>query len=416
LAVARIERGMDGGSTAMQQPVQIALEPARPLAADSEVALLRAAHAKNPAALPLRTKLADLLISLDRYDEAIVLLADPAAQGEFALVLALARALLARKQSDDNDRALAATERALHLARDDRERARALAEQGKALSRQGHDEEALVAFDRAFALDRRSVSVFKRWSVQQLRLGMFARVETATAELIASGIAHSRVLAARTLALAGLGESAAARALSGIARFVGDDLLAVSPGWPDLAAFNAQVAAELLANPGLRYQRFGTASLHTWRVDSPASGNTPAVKALLGAIATHAARWIAALPAADHPWLSARPDRFELRSWAVITEGEGREQWHMHPFGWLSGGYYVAVPEAVAQGSDAAGCLAFGLPGGHIGTEAAAQFGETRVRPQAGTLSLFPSHAYHSTYPHKAAGKRICLAFDLCPA
>ena len=132
---------MDGAPTAMPQPVQIALEPARPLAAASEVALLQVAHAKNPSALTLRTRLADLLIELDRFGEAIALLGDPTAQGEFALVLALGRALLARKGLGDDALALRATERALDLACDDRGSARALAEQGKALSRLGQEVE-----------------------------------------------------------------------------------------------------------------------------------------------------------------------------------------------------------------------------------------------------------------------------------
>lgn len=407
---------MDGGSSKSRQPVQIALEPPRPLAAASEHALLQAAYAKNPSALPFRTKLADLLIELDRFDEAIALLADPAAQEEFVLVLALARALLARKSAGDDTLALAETDRALDLAADDRESARALAEQGKALSRLGREDAALAAFDRAFALDRHNVSVFKRWSVAQLRLGEFGRVEAATAELLAGGVAHARVLAARTLALAGLGEGESAQSLVGIGSHCGQIELDVPDGWDSLSAFNAQIAAELMANPDMRYQRLGTASLQSWRVDSPASGTVPAVHALLGEIARQTGQWIAALPDALHPWIAARPERLELRCWAVITEGEGREQWHMHPFGWLSGGYYVAVPEAVVEGSDAAGCLAFGLPGGHIGAAAAEQFGETLLRPRPGLLSLFPSHAYHSTYAHKAAGRRICLAFDLCPA
>jgi tetratricopeptide (TPR) repeat protein len=414
-AARRIERAMDSAQTFIAKAPQIVIEPPRALDIATEIGLLEAAHARDPDALPLRARLADLLIERDRFDHAIALLADPSAQTAFPLVLALARALLARKGPGDDHRAAQVVEQSLALAGDDRQMARALAEQGKALARLGREDEAEAAFEQAFALDPQAVSVFKRWSAQQLRRGHFKRVAAVTEELIADGIVHSRVLAARSLALAAGGEIGAAQNLVGLDRFVGTALLRVPAGWPDHSAFNAQVARELLANAGLRYQRFGTASLETWRVDSPATGEVPAIRALLGAIAAAAEEWIAALPAADHPWLKARPARLELRCWAVITEGAGREQWHMHPFGWLSGGYYVAVPEPVEAGDDPAGCLAFGLPGGHIGVSAAERFGEMLVRPRAGLLSLFPSHAYHSTLAHGAEGKRICLAFDLCP-
>ncbi len=59
------------------------------------------------------------------------------------------------------------------------------------------------------------------------------------------------------------------------------------------------------------------------------------------------------------------------------------------------------------------------MPAGLIGAAASEQFGDTLVRPEAGLLTLFPSHAYHRTYPHQQDGpdaQRICLAFDLIPA
>lgn len=139
------------------------------------------------------------------------------------------------------------------------------------------------------------------------------------------------------------------------------------------------------------------------------------VSALLELVVTQVNAHLAKLAQSDHPWLASRPERAELQSWCVISEADGFEQWHMHPGGWLSGGYYVEVPEAVVAGSDVAGCLAFGLPGGMIGEEAAASVGTRLVRPVPGLLSLFPSHAYHRTFPHGATGRRMCIAFDLRP-
>jgi hypothetical protein len=102
--------------------------------------------------------------------------------------------------------------------------------------------------------------------------------------------------------------------------------------------------------------------------------------------------------------------------WCVITGASGRERWHMHPLGWATGGYYPQVPDAVAHGAGAAGCLEFGLPPHRIGDACATTYGSRLLRPHAGLLSLFPSHAFHRTHPHETRDRRICLAFDVIPA
>ena len=99
----------------------------------------------------------------------------------------------------------------------------------------------------------------------------------------------------------------------------------------------------------------------------------------------------------------------------LITGGDGFENWHLHPFAWLSGVYYVRVPDQIANGNSRNGCIAFGLPEDLAGKAGAEAYGQRLVRPQEGLMLTFPSHAYHRTYPHETAGKRICFAFDVRP-
>ncbi len=100
----------------------------------------------------------------------------------------------------------------------------------------------------------------------------------------------------------------------------------------------------------------------------------------------------------------------------MIAESEGFENWHVHQFGWLSGAYYVRVPEAIANGKTQEGCIAFGLPDDLAGEAGAAAFGTRIIRPVSGLLLLFPSHTYHRTFPHGHRDRRICVAFDVKPA
>ena len=303
---------------------------------------------------------------------------------------------------------MTATQQAVAAAETAPMRAHALSLYAKALLRGQQAEAAKDALQQALELDPRNVSAFKRLAVQLLREGQHEAVVALSDAGLTKGICHSRLLAARSMALAAMGQSAAAQALSDPA-FLYSRVLDASAGWESLESFNAAIVAELHANPAIRFGRYGTASEHSWRIDSPAISDAPAISALIDRIAQLAAKHAAGLGYRNHPWLTSRPATAVLRSWAVITEAAGNEQWHMHPNGWMSGGYYPLVPSAVTGGETSAGCLAFGLPGGLIGEGAAAAFGEPHVRPQPGLLTLFPSHAYHRTYELKINVEKLTI-------
>ena len=176
------------------------------------------------------------------------------------------------------------------------------------------------------------------------------------------------------------------------------------------------MAAELARHPDLRFDRYGTASSRTWRIDEPAFATSSAIPQLQASIRQAVVDHVATLDAHDTVWTNARPSRAVLHNWVVLTDADGHEEWHVHQNGWLSGVYYVDVPAAVRDGEGRAGCIAFGLPEDVVGREAAAAFGETLIRPQPGKLMLFPSHCHHRTFAHGSVERRICLAFDIQPA
>lgn len=144
-------------------------------------------------------------------------------------------------------------------------------------------------------------------------------------------------------------------------------------GQPALEAFARQVAAAVeAATPGLR-RRSGAA--HD--------------------LARHAGR----------PW--------HLRAWATLLASGGHQTAHMHPQAWLSGVYYVSVPEEIGAGGEEAGFIEFGAPPERYYTRE--QPATRRIEPREGRLLLFPSYFYHRTLPFDAASLRISLAFDVVP-
>jgi tetratricopeptide (TPR) repeat protein len=390
-------------------------EPAKALSANEERELTRQALQRNPGSPVLRLRLAKLLNQLDAFDETVALLTSlPCGQLDFEALRSLAWAYFALGGAANRQLSFETSERAFAAAADDQQRSRALGDQVKALPRQGKTDLVRDLLRSALELDPTNDDACERLALHLQRRRQPGDVIALTDSLAARGVGHARLFAARAGAFAQLGEIDRAREVLNLSQFLYHQPIRTPAGWEDVERFNAALAGELLTRPELRYNRYGSASASTWRVDAAAVGDAPAMRALLQVIVEAAEGHSAKL--SGHPWLASRPERAALRSWCVITGADGFERWHMHPDGWMSGGYYVQVPDAVETHDDGRGCLAFGLPTEVVGEAASEAFGETRVKPRAGSLTLFPSHAHHRTYPHGDAGRRICIAFDVRPA
>lgn len=394
------------------QGFPITLERRKPIGARAERALLRDAYARSPDTPGLRLKLATVLFEQDAFDAVVALFAthDARDPGEAAM---LVRALFARGAPADTRRALAILESAPEIS--DPGGAQRLADQARAYRRLGQPDMARKRLTRALALDPMNPDACMRMAALHLEAGDAGAALAMLGDLAKAGVSHGYAQAAQVLALARAGRIVEARAATGFDAFHHRGTIDTPAGFTR-AGFDAALAAELLAHPEQRFGRYATASEQSWRIDKPAGGRSPMVDLLLARIVEAAERHVATLADDDHPWASARPASGLLNCWCVITEGPGHESWHIHPSAWLSGVYYAQVPRAITEGADRAGCIAFGVPEDDVGAAAAAAYGERIIRPETGMLMLFPSHSYHRTYPHGTSERRICLAFDICPA
>jgi tetratricopeptide (TPR) repeat protein len=142
-------------------------------------------------------------------------------------------------------------------------------------------------------------------------------------------------------------------------------------------------------------------------------GRHPLIEALRLRIEEALNGYIARLPDdGRHPFLARRRDFRFAGSWSSRLKDQGFHTNHIHPMGWISSAFYVALPDAVEDAEKKEGWIKFGEPGYHVGLkEPVSRF----VQPKVGRLVLFPSYLWHGTVPFRAAQNRTTIAFDAVP-
>jgi tetratricopeptide (TPR) repeat protein len=117
----------------------------------------------------------------------------------------------------------------------------------------------------------------------------------------------------------------------------------------------------------------------------------------------------------EHPFWGRRPRGDGVRfsgAWSVRLSSAGYHTNHMHPEGWISSALYVALPIEVRTTQDNAGYIKFGVPW----LDKDSGLPPRRIlKPEVGTLVLFPSYMWHGTVPFQSVQHRLTVAFDLLP-
>lgn len=205
------------------------------------------------------------------------------------------------------------------------------------------------------------------------------------------------------------------RELYDYAAFVGAYTIETPPGWPDLSAYLADLAAALKRLHGLRTHPVG----QSLRQGTQTSGelrrsDDPAIRAFFSAIDAPIRAHMARIGKGRDPLRSRNTGRYALSGvWSVRLQPGGRHVDHIHPEGWLSSAFYVELPPAVEAGGRE-GWIKFGEPGTPVGGVPLAA--EHWVRPEPGRLVLFPSYMWHGTEPFGGDAPRLTMAFDVVPA
>jgi len=187
----------------------------------------------------------------------------------------------------------------------------------------------------------------------------------------------------------------------------------VPEGYTNLAELNATLARHVSTHQSIEANVRSTVNGdHTGELLDPPIGPMIQMEDVINQAIGWYVQELPDLP--EHPFIQVCPTAWHLTAWGVVLKNKGHERSHIHPNGWLSGVFYVQLPEIIDDAQyKPQGWLEFGRPTAdlHIQT-----LPETEVyKPEYGSIILFPSYFYHGTVPFESAEKRICISFDAEP-
>lgn len=299
-----------------------------------------------------------------------------------------------------------------------------------------HDE-ALAHYRRAIEIAPDCADAYIGASFCEILQGDLDAAEASLDTALTHSPGHRRAIAYKTITLDLAGRHEAARKLTDIERDLKVTSLPVPEGYVDLATFNRDLALAIRGNERLttdteNKSTRGGADLvlmfndvlgRTESADTPdydgsdadaiaGRANADPIISFFGSLRPFIDNYLKNLEARPcHPHFAEIPSQYQITSWATILEAGGRQLPHIHPSAWLSGVYYVEMPEKISpEGDGQEGWIIFGGSGYGLPE---CDVRQMKIPPSEGQLILFPGYFFHRTVPFHSNGRRISIAFDV---
>ncbi|MGO1118010.1 tetratricopeptide repeat protein [Rhodovibrionaceae bacterium A322] len=377
---------------------------------DAAIKAFQKAAALRPNEAARQEALAVALLTNKQIDLGISHL-NKALELEPQRVSALVRLADIHQQEGRQEEALSLYEQALELAPD---YAPAHNNRGSALQGLGRPLEAAQAHQKALDLNDQVPNYWLNLGVAEMAAKNPQAALKAFDHCLVLDPMDRRGLAYRLIATGELGlqdKEAVARELQD---WINPQHLETPKGYSDLADLNRHLAKDLLSHRSLTWEPLGTATTGGSDILNLMQYPTKSIRAFHGALIQALTRYIETLSRQQgHPLLDRLPQDWELDIWSTVFKSQGYQHAHVHPTGWLSGVYYVQLPDAEAQKEETAGWIEFGRPEDtfDVSFDPVVRLCET----QEGVAFFFPSHLYHRTIPFDGTRERIAIAFDVRP-
>jgi tetratricopeptide (TPR) repeat protein len=274
---------------------------------------------------------------------------------------------------------------------------------------------SIAAYEKSLALQPDDLATRVNLACVLLEAGESKRALRLTEELVPQMPLDQATLAVHELALRANDDPRAER-LSDYERHVQIFDLDAPPGFSSMEEFNAALNAHLDTMHTDRREHIDQTLRHgTQTAPALLGGRNALLGALRLRIEEAVGAYIARMPNGEdtHPLAGRRTNGFSFAgSWSSRLHDRGFHTNHVHPMGWISSCYYVAVPDVVLDETAKQGWIKFGEPSFKIAMRDAVR---RAVRPVPGRLVLFPSYMWHGTVPFHSAAARTTIAFDAVP-
>jgi tetratricopeptide (TPR) repeat protein len=377
---------------------------------EEAVSCYRRALGRNPLHMAAHRDLNALLYRLGRdaeflrsYDEVAALYPDvgalPLDKGEFLFL------------KEDFDGAEEKFRRAARLKPDDVAPHDGL---GMILAKRGEFDAAIAEHEIAVGMEPENVQAWRNFARTLIHAGDAKKAIEAAERALAIEPEDQGSLAIWSVALRAQ-EDSRDEVLNDYENFVQVFELAPPEGYTDMEAFNHDLNDYLdRLHRDKRECIDQTLRQGTQTLDNLFGKGHLLVERLRARIDEAVAAYIAKLGDDDaHPLLKRRRNEFKYSaSWSSRLHDCGFHTNHVHPKGWISSAYYIALPDAVADANAKEGWIQFGAPDFDAGLKNPVRRVE---RPAPGKLLLFPSYMWHGTIPFHSQQSRTTIAFDVVP-
>jgi len=320
----------------------------------------------------------------------------------------LGRALIFSRQLGDAEKAL---KKAITL---DDDNAEAHSQMGRIHAKQKNYDAAIAEHRKAISLERENAYFREELGDTLLAAGDTSQAQEELLKGHQLNDRRSSILAHLSIAM-NENEDASVADFVDYDRHVSKRLIEVPDGFDSLQTFNDALHNELEKRhknsppPPGQTMRGGTQIPNA--LFTHATGLTAVVQEKI----TKALKdYIDSLePDPKHPFLRYVNPNFRFTgAWSTILHGAGYDSSHIHNEGWLSGVYYVKVPDlAEKTWAKGEGCIQFGEPPPHYVSARNQSYME--VRPEVGMTVFFPSYYWHGVQPFTEPGLRHSIAFDI---
>ncbi|HTI67122.1 MAG TPA: putative 2OG-Fe(II) oxygenase [Caulobacteraceae bacterium] len=272
---------------------------------------------------------------------------------------------------------------------------------------------ALAHAERAFALAFDLPRVAGVLGEACLAAGQPDRAAALAEKLLRRGSSDQALVALQAMAWRMLGDPRY-RELCDYDKVVGSWVIDTPRGWPNLAAYLADLGVFLKACHDVPLDAFGMVrrdGVET-RNNLTAADGEP-IRAFYEALEAPVREYVTRLGRGRDPLRRRNQGGARVMAgWSVKTLPGGSHGAHLHSEGWLSSAFYVELPPAV-DGGGREGWIKFGEPA--IPTRPRLE-AEHHVKPDPGRFVLFPSYMWHGTEPFSGEGVRLVMSVDFSPA